>query len=1144
MAPAIPMSPQKRVTRARAAAKKAGDDSKTSIAKSAPKSSSRKKSEADEEKSRENDMPAINEPLRKSARRVATSAPSRKIKITPLNGSKGSEQLSRQDDIHSEVPTKPRATRSRKTALDEAEMDGTKTGSTIAKPRGRPACGAKAEEAAQSAAPKLRGRPRKEVAVQDEATKQTRARTGSTATNTKALAVAPVKATLPKKKVTFQDLPECDKENQPLLQTRGTTRGKSTASASGIRAKPVRRPVATSRATARRTTSEATAEDTAQRILTPKKITQVAKSSSEADSDEDELSGAKTPIRDLSQSPKRSINIARMGSPVKKLDFGCESLASSPVKAQLTSTLSTPARRPVASPFKETLKTSPRRGDFFPKLPQGPNLNEVDKTRDPALSSMMFHQSPKRVALEPSLFPQSNSKASKSPSKASLLQSPPKRPISPVKASSTRKTKKPAFLGTQEANPDMMSPDVAVSSHFRVSQSPERPSRVRLLTADELVEEVGGAIDFDESIVDIRSPLKLGKKMDAVLEQDNEDLEGTAIIEGALQDDCLMNQVDTLSDSQSDELITYDPNTTTRFVEDGENRSTAPANFLIQQQTPINAASFLFRSSRFRDDDESSEDELQSPITIHQVQTPATAMGNKYHRTKTNQAEVEQNAGFTPLAAQLSGWLASSPDKKSIKRDLQRGIFSPVAAQHVPGEVVIDRQSPVVSRVSTEPRASMSRQSIASRRSFGQRSSLAFSISETPDKSTYFADEMAVKDLEEAVESIQAEDVDYDMLQETSGLSTVDNTLVEELLSEDAVEGFEMVQSQQEDISKELGEESIPDGVKSRDETSHEFLPEIDVGITAEEVDDKQQEPEISQESTTGSAYGDENMVPSPPPPAVSENSLVEPQQSSISSAVISPPSSRAPPNRFSTPLQPTQKLSRFANTVISKVPLRPEGDISPIKLPKKRSRSLSAGPSSVKKTPVLHVFGISQSSAVDASPPAQGKVNTPCSALTTPGQQTFAIDDFGDSTLDGIEIDEDDENLPPIIHTAASGKSFAATPCKTPKAQTPAGPSGVLQGAVVFVDVHTTEGADASGIFIELLTQMGAKCVKNWSWNSRASMGVKMEEAAATPGTGLAGAKIGITHVVYKDGGKRTLEKVRDTEGVVKCVGVGWVLE
>jgi hypothetical protein len=84
------------------------------------------------------------------------------------------------------------------------------------------------------------------------------------------------------------------------------------------------------------------------------------------------------------------------------------------------------------------------------------------------------------------------------------------------------------------------------------------------------------------------------------------------------------------------------------------------------------------------------------------------------------------------------------------------------------------------------------------------------------------------------------------------------------------------------------------------------------------------------------------------------------------------------------------------------------------------------------------------------------------------------------------------------------------------------------LKGAVVFVDVHTTEGADASGLFIELLTQMGARCVKRWDWN----------------GTKHDGSKIGITHVVFKDGGRRTLEKARETGGVISCVGVGWVLE
>lgn len=105
---------------------------------------------------------------------------------------------------------------------------------------------------------------------------------------------------------------------------------------------------------------------------------------------------------------------------------------------------------------------------------------------------------------------------------------------------------------------------------------------------------------------------------------------------------------------------------------------------------------------------------------------------------------------------------------------------------------------------------------------------------------------------------------------------------------------------------------------------------------------------------------------------------------------------------------------------------------------------------------------------------------------------------------------------------------SSMGTPARTPRKDiNPA----LLRGAVVFVDVHTSEGADASGLFIELLSQMGARCVKTWSWNPSEG-----GEAGAT--------KCGITHVVYKDGGKRTMEKVRQTRGVVHCVGVTWVLE
>lgn len=93
------------------------------------------------------------------------------------------------------------------------------------------------------------------------------------------------------------------------------------------------------------------------------------------------------------------------------------------------------------------------------------------------------------------------------------------------------------------------------------------------------------------------------------------------------------------------------------------------------------------------------------------------------------------------------------------------------------------------------------------------------------------------------------------------------------------------------------------------------------------------------------------------------------------------------------------------------------------------------------------------------------------------------------------------------------------------------------LRGAVVHVDVHTTEGEDASGIFVELLQQMGARCVKFWSWNPRMSL-------SPVDGEDPTQSSVGITHVVYKDGGLRTLEKVKQASGMVKCVGVGWVLE
>ena len=85
---------------------------------------------------------------------------------------------------------------------------------------------------------------------------------------------------------------------------------------------------------------------------------------------------------------------------------------------------------------------------------------------------------------------------------------------------------------------------------------------------------------------------------------------------------------------------------------------------------------------------------------------------------------------------------------------------------------------------------------------------------------------------------------------------------------------------------------------------------------------------------------------------------------------------------------------------------------------------------------------------------------------------------------------------------------------------------SNVLAGAVVYVDVSN---ADES-TFVGILQGMGAKTVKQWTWNPAADNG----------GAG----KIGITHVVFKSGSSETLQKVKRSKGVVLCVGVGWVME
>ena len=245
----------------------------------------------------------------------------------------------------------------------------------------------------------------------------------------------------------------------------------------------------------------------------------------------------------------------------------------------------------------------------------------------------------------------------------------------------------------------------------------------------------------------------------------------------------------------------------------------------------------------------------------------------------------------------------------------------------------------------------------------------------------------------------------------------------------------------------------------------------------------------ISQESQVSDDYGDENALPT-------TAEMIREEQDSPNKTLTCTPANVFTPAR-AAPQQP-----REFHTV-SKVPLRASADESSLRVPRQRSRSFGA--------------------ALSESSRPFSKANTEIAAGDQPATPLLAATTIPQTPSSGVKLDVE-------------------TPVRTVRKKIV---PDLLQGAVVYVDVHTSEGADASGIFVDLLNQMGARCVKQWSWNPRASMGSSLESTASlsevmSPDT----SKVGITHVVYKDGGKRTLEKVRSSDGVVQCVGVGWVLE
>lgn len=247
--------------------------------------------------------------------------------------------------------------------------------------------------------------------------------------------------------------------------------------------------------------------------------------------------------------------------------------------------------------------------------------------------------------------------------------------------------------------------------------------------------------------------------------------------------------------------------------------------------------------------------------------------------------------------------------------------------------------------------------------------------------------------------------------------------------------------------------------------------------MAPEEVEQNDQpEPHNDGLSDASEEYGDENEMP------------------------LGPAAAGIP---MQVPVTPERPERQFFPHTTTKVPLKPADDSTPSPLKK---RSFSASRVSGRR----QSRGLTRSATAPSLSPSKSRrvSGTPrrastSSAPSSPNPKTPVRDEDSYSSVGTPGLTRPDLN------------------------------PGLLRGAVVFVEARTSDGGDASGLFIDLLKQMGARCRKTWNWSPRNS----------SAGEGAAD-KVGITHVVYKDGRPQTLEKVRRAGGLVQCVGVSWVLE
>ncbi|KAI1854180.1 hypothetical protein JX266_001321 [Neoarthrinium moseri] len=834
-----------------------------------------------------------------------------------------------------------------------------------------------------------------------------------------------------KKSVTFQ---EPEKEN--MVPPANTKAKAKTEPATGLRAKPVRKTATAARATRASARTAPTADKKDKPTpLSPKKDGQNRPLSRASNSDDELATYEMTPYKPLMKSPVKPPNPRKLEASAPVVHDTADDFADHDDQADElagSSIFGSPVRRPPPSPFKDSMKSPAKRAEGVPTLLFSSKKSESEATQNPLKASIL--QSPAKRPQVPIMALQApssshNSEQPRSPSKLSFLQSPAKRPMSPFKVlgSVSRSSEKETSTSEEHAK----TPAEAEPAAFQPIAPEQDPEPLAEPVADENCDNDIEMSQSDDEDLESPAQLEFPGRLSAVLPRH---------ADPALQDKPSPTKAlstEQLQPVEVDEAVSAPEPVAVEAAHgdpmevDGASAEEPMPSSPPTKHTPqpaVQAANPMFglrQKDLVPQDIYDSEDELalsgksvpkfREDTTLSFSGVPATPTPGS-SRTSRNAlpSSAIKNAGrairsvsrgpklgFTPLARQLGDWRASSPSKTE-------------------GDEAMTADAEEYSLLENDIPATADR---------------------SPSKGTFFEDEM----------KIRAEmELDLEADAEAEMMAALEADLAANY--EDPV--FDDVPITSEDV--ELAAEA--------DEMSLLEPNQAEAVFEVQAHDDSISE--ASQE------YGDENAMP-------------------IDPALLGPAGQPVVPPV--TPMRPS--TMRTFNTT-TKVPLKPADDSTPMTL-KKRSASVSRAPMKRPAGPSRNATVISYSPEKESS-----------------------------KTI----MEEDEQQQPPVTPAKSDIWSSIGTPARTPRRDV--NPS-LLRGAVVFVDVHTSEGADASPVFVELLSQMGARCVKSWTWNP------------TTPANGdLSTAKVGITHVVYKDGGKRTMEKVRETGGVVQCVGVGWVLD